>query len=224
MQERTSVSEACARPPRGEAPARPAWHWVGERALRVESGESTLALYAVLHERRFSELEDVVVADGSLLLVLRRGMPVSADLWAALTAAPDRVRASAGSLHIIEVEYGGAAGPDLATLAALAGLDEARYVQLHGEVDYLVSFIGFQPGFPYLSGLPHALHAPRRSTPRTQVPAGSVAIGGAYTGIYPGQGPGGWQIIGRTAARLFDAESDQPALLLPGDRVRFVPV
>ncbi len=201
---------------------RPAWRWVSERGLRVATGDATLAYYAALRRRGFPELEDAIPADCSLLLVLRRGAEVSAALWAELAAPPAPVPAEAGKRHEIAVEYGGDAGPDLPYLAAAAGLDVAAYIRLHGSVEYTVAFLGFQPGFPYLRGLPRALHASRRASPRTQVAAGSVGIGGAYTGIYPGRGPGGWQIIGRTAAPLFNPDSAAPALLMPGDRVCFV--
>jgi KipI family sensor histidine kinase inhibitor len=128
-----------------------------------------------------------------------------------------------GTLHEIAVEYGGKAGPDLRVLATRAGMGMSDFVSSHAAVEYTVAFLGFQPGFPYMRGLPAGLHAPRRASPRARVAAGSVAIGGAYCGIYPSAGPGGWQIIGRTAAVLFDPAHDAPALLLPGDRVRFVP-
>jgi KipI family sensor histidine kinase inhibitor len=84
--------------------------------------------------------------------------------------------------------------------------------------------LGFAPGFPYLLGLDPALAMPRRASPRTRVPAGSVAIGGVQTGIYPAALPGGWQLIGRTPCVLFDAQRDPPSLVMPGDRVRFVPI
>ena len=129
-----------------------------------------------------------------------------------------------GILHAVLAEYGGGAGPDLPELAARACMDEATYVSNHAAVEYRVDFLGFQPGFPYLRGLPEALQAPRRKTPRMSVAAGSIAIGGRYTGIYPTAGPGGWQIIGRTSSILFDAHRDSPTLFLPGDRVRFVPI
>lgn len=203
--------------------AAPAWRWVSERGLRVETGAATLARYAALRGNRFPELEDVIPADGSLLLVLRRGALVPAELWAELAAPVSARSRSMGTLHEIAVEYGGEAGPDLPRLAEAAGLDEAVCIRLHAEAVYTVAFLGFQPGFPYLRGLPPRLHAPRLATPRTRVAAGSVAIGGTYTGIYPGIGPGGWQIIGRTAVSLFDPQRDPPARLLPGDRVRFVP-
>jgi 5-oxoprolinase (ATP-hydrolysing) subunit B len=205
------------------APLNPSWRWIGERGLRVEAGDATLARYAVLAARHFSEIEDVIPADGSLLLVLRRGAGVSPELYAALTAPLPSASPAAGTLHEIAVEYGGAAGPDLAALAQQAGMSADDMIVHHLAAEYTVAFLGFQPGFPYLKGLPPALHAPRRAVPRVLVEAGSVAIGGAYTGIYPAAGPGGWHVIGRTKAVLFDPRRDAPTLLLPGDRVRFVP-
>ncbi len=124
----------------------------------------------------------------------------------------------------IPVRYGGAAGPDLAQVAAHAGMAPAEVVRLHAAGEYLVHMIGFAPGFPYLGGLDSRLHCPRREVPRTAVPAGSVGIGGSQTGIYPLESPGGWQLIGRTPLVLFDPSRDPPALLRAGDRVRFVPL
>jgi KipI family sensor histidine kinase inhibitor len=124
----------------------------------------------------------------------------------------------------IPVSYGGAFGPDLEEVARHAGLTPARVVELHASARYLVYFLGFSPGFAYLGGLPPELSAPRLAAPRNRVPAGSVAIGGSHTGIYPVESPGGWRIIGRTALRLFDPDSLPPALLRMGDDVRFVPL
>jgi len=197
---------------------------VSERGLRVVTGEATLARYAMLVTQHLTEVEDIIPADGSLLLVLRRGAAVSESLRAALVVPLAGMPATQATRHEIRVEYGGAAGPDLPALAEQAGLDVAAYINSHAAVEYAVAFLGFQPGFPYLRGLPDALHAPRRASPRVRVAAGSVAIGGAYTGIYPASGPGGWQIIGRTTAIVFDPQRDAPALLMPGDRVRFVPL
>jgi KipI family sensor histidine kinase inhibitor len=207
----------------GQPDAVPAWRWVSERGMRLATGGDTLARHAALSSARFAEIEDLIPADGSLLLVLRRGAAVSAELQAALAAPLPPSSASAGRRHEIATEYGGAAGPDLPALAEQAGLGLLDYIDCHASVDYTVAFIGFQPGFPYLRGLPPALHAARRASPRLRVPAGSVAIGGTYTGIYPAEGPGGWHLIGRTAALLFDPQRAEPALLQPGDRVRFVP-
>lgn len=121
----------------------------------------------------------------------------------------------------IPVCYGGDFGPDLAAVAAHCGLAAERVVALHGGASYLVLAVGFAPGFGYLGGLPKELEMPRRATPRTSVPAGSVGIGGAQTGVYPLATPGGWNLIGRTPLRLFDAARGEPALLQAGDRVKF---
>lgn len=123
----------------------------------------------------------------------------------------------------IPVMYGGEAGPDLGEVARHCGMSERDVVALHSSVDYVVWFLGFQPGFPYMGGLPERLATPRRAEPRLLVPAGSVGIGGSQTGIYPLPSPGGWQLIGRTSLKLFDPQKDTPVLLAPGDTVRFVP-
>jgi inhibitor of KinA len=124
----------------------------------------------------------------------------------------------------IPVTYGGDAGPDLAGVAAHAGLTEQAVVEIHAAGEYLVFMLGFMPGFPYLGGMSPRIAAPRLPTPRTVVPAGSVGIAGAQTGIYPTESPGGWRLIGRTPVTLFDPALSPPALLEAGDYVRFVPV
>lgn len=139
----------------------------------------------------------------------------------AVFATPPRAETGGGGLVEIPVCYGGEYGADLDDVAAHAGLDAAATVARHAGGDYRVAMLGFAPGFPYLLGLDPGLHMPRRAQPRTRVPPGSVAIGGAQTGIYPSALPGGWQLIGRTPLRLFDAAREPPCLLLPGDRVRF---
>jgi inhibitor of KinA len=112
--------------------------------------------------------------------------------------------------------------PDLEAVAQNCGCTIDDVVRRHAGARYHVRCLGFSPGFPYLSGLPAKLATPRRPTPRTSVPAGSVGIGGAQTGIYPFRSPGGWNIIGRTPLRLFDATREPAVLLRPGDKVRFV--
>lgn len=143
-----------------------------------------------------------------------------ASLAAVLT--PDEPEV--GRVVEIPVAYGGTDGPDLAEVARHAGLSASEVIDHHAAGHYTVAFLGFLPGFPYLLGLHSRIHCPRLETPRQRVPAGSVGIAGAQTGIYPLDSPGGWRIIGRTEMPLFDPGVEPPALLKPGDRVRFVPI
>jgi len=121
----------------------------------------------------------------------------------------------------IPVCYGGALGPDLEDVAHAHEMTADDVVRLHTGGDYLVYMVGFMPGFAYLGGLPAKLATPRRTTPRTVVPAGSVGIGGSQTGVYPLDSPGGWNLIGKTPMAIFDIARAEPALLATGDRVRF---
>jgi inhibitor of KinA len=121
----------------------------------------------------------------------------------------------------VPLVYGGDFGPDLKSVAGVAGLSIEAVVALHSEAVYCVFLIGFTPGFPYLGGLPEKLATPRLAKPRASVPAGSVAIGGQQCGIYPVRSPGGWNILGRTPLRLFDVQQVAPCLLSPGDEVVF---
>jgi 5-oxoprolinase (ATP-hydrolysing) subunit B len=123
--------------------------------------------------------------------------------------------------HEIPVVYD---GDDLPDVARACGLSVAEVIRLHSSVEYVVAFLGFSRGFPYLAGLPDVLQLPRRRTPRTRVPAGSVAIAFDQCGIYPMATPGGWHLLGRTGRELFDPALDPPSVLSPGDRVRFVGV
>jgi inhibitor of KinA len=127
-----------------------------------------------------------------------------------------------GRLMEVPVRYGGDYGPDLEAVARHARMTPDEVVRAHAGAEYAVYMVGFAPGFPFLAGLPERLAIPRRDTPRLAVPAGSVAIGGRQTGIYPLRTPGGWHIIGHTSVRLFRPESDPPTLLQLGDRVRFI--
>jgi KipI family sensor histidine kinase inhibitor len=198
--------------------------WITDRGLRLESGDATLALNRLLGEARPEEVEALVPGDGSLLVVLRRGMAPGPTLLHLINGAiPDLEAGVGGQHHEIAVRYGGEAGPDLAEVAEQAGLTPGQAIELHAGATYQVAFLGFQPGFAYLSGTPKQLQAGRRDSPRPRIPAGSVALGGGYTGIYPGASAGGWQLIGRTDVWLFDPGRTPPARFAPGDRIRFVP-
>ncbi|WP_219838605.1 5-oxoprolinase subunit PxpB [Paenibacillus sp. R14(2021)] len=131
-------------------------------------------------------------------------------------AAPRRIE--------IPVCYGGEYGPDLGHCADRSGLADEAFIRQHAAGVYQVAMIGFMPGFPYLTGLSERLAQPRRESPRSNVPAGAVGIGGSQTGIYPLSSPGGWQLIGRTPLQLFDPHREEPILLRTGDELRFVPI
>ncbi|MDK9365918.1 5-oxoprolinase subunit PxpB [Lelliottia wanjuensis] len=178
--------------------------------------------------QRLAEIPEVVEAIpgmNNITVVLRNPQSVALDAIERLQRWWEESEALEPESRFIEIPvvYGKKAGPDLGEVARHAGLSEKQVVELHASVDYVVWFLGFQPGFPYLGGLPEQLHTPRRGEPRLQVPAGSVGIGGQQTGIYPLASPGGWQLIGLTPLALFDAHREEPVLLRPGDTVRFVP-
>jgi len=138
-----------------------------------------------------------------------------------VAASPEQASAPA-TRWLIPALFGGEAGPDLADVARATGRSEAAIVEAVCATELRVFLIGFLPGFPYLGELPDWLHLPRRATPRTAVPANSLAIAGPQVAVYPWQSPGGWHLLGRTPARMFDvADADRPALLAPGDSVCF---
>jgi KipI family sensor histidine kinase inhibitor len=169
---------------------------------------------------------DVTAALQNLTLFLDPQRANDGDWERRLMDAWQRTRTTGdvalGSLFEIPVRYGGADGPDLAELAFACGLDESEVIARHCAGEYVVSFLGFAPGFAYLDGLDPALRAERRAVPRARVPAGSVGIGGSLTGVYPHAMPGGWNLIGRTERILFDQGNEPAALLSPGDQVAFV--
>jgi inhibitor of KinA len=124
----------------------------------------------------------------------------------------------------IPVHYGGSFGPDLDYVACYNHLTMDEVVRIHSSCDYLVYMIGFAPGFPYLGGMSGKIAAPRRSSPRFKIPAGSVGIAGNQTGVYPIETPGGWQLIGRTPLTLFNPGMIPPSILSAGDKIRFKPI
>jgi KipI family sensor histidine kinase inhibitor len=186
----------------------------GDRAWLVELDDNAAArrLARHLQERGF---EDVVPGHRTVLIVGDLDPAGLPDLG----HESDESHEPEGALHEIPVAYDGS---DIEEVAVLAGIDAAEVVARHCAPLYTVAFLGFVPGFPYLVGGDPDLEVPRRSDPRIRVPAGSVAIAGPYSGIYPRESPGGWRLIGRTDVEPFNAERTPPALLAPGDRVRFV--
>jgi antagonist of KipI len=207
---------------------------VGDAAVTVELGTGldsrtsarVRALDLALARAPFDGFRESVPTHRSLLVLydatVTRFSAVARTLLslAASLAAPP----PPGRRHEVPVVYGGDDGPDLAALAADRGLSEREAGLLHAATEYTAFMLGFTPGFAYLGLLPEALESPRHATPRVRVPAGSVALAGRQTGVYPVASPGGWRIVGRTSRRFFDPFREEPALVAPGDRVRFVPV
>ncbi|GGU33251.1 5-oxoprolinase subunit B family protein [Streptomyces coeruleorubidus] len=180
------------------------------------------AWHAELLRRRaagtLTPVREIVPGERTVLLYGVHDLPgLQAELrrW----SAPSPV-ADSGELVEIPVRYDGA---DLGLVAELWGMSEDDVVRLHSGTEHRVAFSGFAPGFAYMTGLGEPYVVPRRAEPRTSVPAGSVALAGHYTGIYPRSSPGGWQLIGRTSVTLWDLERQPAALLVPGTRVRFAP-
>lgn len=195
---------------------------VGDRALLIEvgTGEEAEALHAELLRRRATgelSVAEIVPAARTVLLDGLEAPSRLAERLASWEVPPVPRRAE--DVVEIPVRYD---GPDLPDVAAHWGVDEAEVARIHAEVEFRVAFCGFAPGFGYLTGLPREV--PRRATPRTVVPAGSVALAGPYTGVYPRSSPGGWQLIGTTDTVLWDHARVPAALLAPGTRVRFTPV
>ncbi len=210
--------------------------WVGDRYLRLSLGDDTSlwthgrvrAACERLRRARIAGLCDMTPAYATLLLSFDLTTLIAADAEARVLEALGNVAAEVeeASARLVEIPvcYEGECAPDLDDVARLHGLTAREAVALHAGAEYVVRFIGFSPGFPYLGGLPTQLATPRLDRPRARVPAGSVGIAGEQTGIYPQVTPGGWRLIGRTPLALFDARRNPPSLLAMEDRVRFVPI
>ncbi|WP_076416444.1 5-oxoprolinase subunit PxpB [Shewanella sp. UCD-KL12] len=207
---------------------------LGEKALVLDctsltGAESELTIQSKIwclsarcHES--DDFEDIVPGNNNLTLFLKSNKQVPfwynqlLQLWHKTS-----IQHKPGTLIKIPVIYGGEYGPDLMNVAEHNQIQPEEVIAIHSSIQYQVLFLGFQPGFPYLSGLDKRLFTPRLATPRLSIPAGSVGIGGEQTGIYPAQSPGGWQLIGRSFTPLFDQTQAQPSLLSPGDTVQFIP-
>lgn len=161
---------------------------------------------------------EIVPAERSVLVTWSKGRTVD-DLQGVLHTIDITGAAPVGREIEIPTVYD---GPDLGEVADVIGGTVRDVIRMHSERTYLAAFAGFAPGFMYCTGLPDQLVVPRRDTPRTSVPRGSVAIADVYTAVYPVVSPGGWNLLGHTDVELFDLGATEPALIRPGDRVRFV--
>jgi KipI family sensor histidine kinase inhibitor len=205
---------------------------MGDRSVLVELGETispevnrrVQQLMRQLQQVRLPGVRELSPGYRSLLVVFEPLTIAPAELRERITEI-DAQRSFAGhppsKLLTVPVFYGGPYGPDLEWVAGHLGLSGDEVVRLHTQTVYRVYMIGFTPGYPYLGELPEALTVPRRGTPRTRVPKGSVGIAQRQTGIYPVESPGGWQIIGWSPIELFDPNRPVPSLLEMGDRVKF---
>ena len=195
------------------------------REISPELNSQVFRLLSILDKRPIKGILDLVPAYCSLYIQYDP-LEISLD---ALTKEISARQAGAAGIKLpsprlveIPVKYGKEFGFDLEAVAEYHHLTLEEIISLHSGAEYTVYMIGFTPGFAYLGGLPERIATPRLSTPRTNVPAGSVGIAGAQTGIYPTDSPGGWRIIGRTDLKLFNLADNPPSLLRPGDRVKFI--
>jgi KipI family sensor histidine kinase inhibitor len=189
----------------------------GDQGALIELPDNGAAVrLAGLLREEGSDLLDVVIGHTTVLVTWAGEKP---DLDDAVKRALVAEAGPAGRLVEIPVVYD---GPDLDEVARLTGLSPEEVIARHTGAEHVAAFIGFQPGFAYLTGGDTLLHVPRRDVPRTRVPGGTVAIAGPYSGVYPRESPGGWRLLGSTTALMFDPAREPPALLAPGDRGRFV--
>lgn len=193
----------------------------GETALLVEVDtlDDVLGLRAALREDLPAGVAELVPAARTLLLVCRPDADLAAVRDVVRRTSPRRGDRSMDDEVEIRVRYD---GEDLADVAELTGMTDGEVVQRHLGTAWTVAFCGFSPGFGYLVADSAWPSVPRRTSPRTKVPPGAVALAGEFSGVYPRESPGGWQLIGRTDRRIFDLDAEPPALLRPGVRVRFV--
>ena len=206
----------------------------GDRAFVVQFGSEIDPEVNALVHRATSAIEradldgvvELVPTYRSLMVHYEPSLAHPGDLQNAILSLDLSETVESGGQRIVEIPtlYGGEFGPDIGFVAENARMTESEVIATHSGTDYLVYAMGFSPGFPYLGGLDPRLNTPRLTTPRTLIPGGSVGIAETQTGAYPVASPGGWQLIGRTPLKLFEPESDPPAIINAGDRVCFVPL
>jgi len=214
----------------------PRFTWASERHLRLEidatpTRDGLDVIGQCLHTIRDADVPGLInVTPTATTLLLEFDIDdlddekILESVQRAFPGAAWTPKAATSAIIEIPVCYDTSCAPDLADVARMHNITQAELIRLHSSPTYFVQFIGFVPGFGYLSGLPAQLNTPRLDVPRTRVPPGSVGIAGDQTGVYPGNTPGGWRLIGRTPLRMFDAGRERPSVLTRGDRVHFVPI
>ena len=211
----------------------------GDSAIAVEFGREIdlninnqvaamrTVIEAAIDEGKLKGIVELVPTYGSLLVVydqLDVGYAGLIEQLKILAEGLEGVEISDREVVEIPVVYGGEYGPDLGIVAQLNSLSEDEVIKRHSEAEYPIYMLGFVAGFPYLGGMDKSIAAPRKQTPRLKIPAGSVGIAGQQTGIYSVESPGGWQIIGRTPLKLYDADGEKPIFLRAGQSIRFKPI
>lgn len=211
----------------------------GDSAIAVEFGREIdlninnqvaamrTVIEAAIDEGKIKGIVELVPTYGSLLVVydqLTVGYAGLIEQLKILAEGLKGVEIPDREVVEIPVVYGGEYGPDLGIVAQLNSLSEDEVIKRHSEAEYPIYMLGFVAGFPYLGGMDKSIAAPRKQTPRLKIPAGSVGIAGQQTGIYSVESPGGWQIIGRTPLKLYDADGEKPILLRAGQSIRFKPI
>ena len=211
----------------------------GDSAIAVEFGREIdlninnqvaamrTVIEAAIDEGKIKGIVELVPTYGSLLVVydqLAVGYAGLIEQLKILAEGLEGVVIPDREVVEIPVVYGGEYGPDLGIVAQLNSLSEDEVIKRHSEAEYPIYMLGFVAGFPYLGGMDKSIAAPRKQTPRLKIPAGSVGIAGQQTGIYSVESPGGWQIIGRTPLKLYDADQEKPILLRAGQSIRFKPI
>ena len=171
------------------------------------------------------KIQETRIGFQTLSIVWKSGIPIS-EINSWLESMPTKLilKSLSEDCWKVPVRYSSSTGRDLETLAETKNFTVSELISLHSSVEYRIHFFGFLPGFMYLNGLPEQLHAPRKRIPDLSVPAGSVAIGGSQTGIYPSESPGGWHLIGRSPIRLFDPNLIPAVWAKPGEKLLFTPI
>jgi len=214
---------------------KPTFKPMGDSAIQITFGDKikpeinslVTEFFQLIKTQKIEGIIDMIPAFSTLLINYDPRIIFYKDLEKKLTQLTNfDVAISSLNSRIFEIPvlYGDDYGTDLENVAQLAGITQEEVINIHSGTDYLIYMLGFLPGFPYLGGLDERIHTPRLATPRIKIRSGSVGIGGQQTGIYPLESPGGWQLIGRTPIKTYDATSSIPILFNAGDYIRFVPI